>query len=235
MAEQKKLLTGMRLTPNADNTIEVYVKPSVMLDDYARQLVVSAQFHNPQRFEVKPLDPDQMVQYCRFIVYQRIQQVKGEKIQWYKLKDINVPEFLSQVLPSFGRVDYFEYGRLYMPNMHESFNPTIDIDQALTISGDLEFYKGTLRMHKDAFPRVKDGDFETMNCACDSAGMVLTTISVKSDIAVAHAAFLGFTQPKDSWFLNHLELRADRIDVIKRILLNSEEVRGIVESGRTDR
>lgn len=225
MENMEALFSVSGPTPVKQETIQVTLDPSLMVDDFAKAIVREAQRKAPLIFKEQPLDEEHMKQLCRAILKLRVDYVNQEKVDWRKMKLINIPDFIQMSISMVGSVIIKESGIRLIPY----YQPTADTDTYLTevkgklevdmtkvieYSKELEAYSEYLHMSKDAFPRAEEGNIDVMSTALISdyvRGLQRATHPADTYVA----AFLGFKLKEETTFQILYRINYDDIDYVK--------------------
>lgn len=215
---------GTTVTTSSYDQITVTINPEVMVDDYAAAVAADLQRRNPTRYAVinKQLKDkekgslDTLVpKYVRTLLAIRVESIKGSCPNWRQARELNIPPYIQYVLSQIGEVNDIDRGLKITP----SFEYEYDIQEALDISSIIEFFTADgVVLLKDAFPRSKQGDKETMSLAIidNYVKGIDRTHPAKSYITV----FLGMKLQEETNLRALYRIRYDDIDFVKSMLLN---------------
>lgn len=202
--------------------IDVVIDPTVMVDDYAKAFVAEVERIRPRLQERVQLTEEEMIKYCRFLLSQRVKNVLGKQIEWRSLKECYIPVFIQYVMTTVGIVRLLGEGLILQPQMKDE---KMTVDEALAISQKLAYFEKDLQMVKDAMPRSKDGDQDTMSCAL-IAGYVRAMKPVEHPVSTYAAAFLGFKIKEEMAFSMLYRVEYDDLNYIASALLRNKVVMG---------
>lgn len=218
-------LTGVKPTSVKLDTIYVKVQPEVMVDDYATAFVKECQRINPRRFEQAPISDEEMKKYCRYLLSQRIACIEDSCKDWRMLKNLYIPVFIQYAMSLVGVVDIKDKGLRLVPVMEEDESMTLE--EALDLSDRIGLFEHDVQVRKDAMPRSKDGDLDTMSCAL-IAGYIRSISAVDHPVATYVAAFMGFELQKEQAFQVLYRVQYDDLEFIRAALTHNHVVMGNV-------
>lgn len=215
---------GTTVTTSGYDQITVEIDPDVMIDDYSDAVVADLQRRNPTRYaainaqreelEKDPLDI-LVPRYVRILLAIRVESIKGSCPNWRQARELNIPPYIQYVLSQIGEVNDIDRGLKITP----SFDYEYDINEALEISSLIESFTGdSVVLLKDAFPRSRQGDKETMSLAIidNYVKGIDRTHPAKSYITV----FLGMKLKEETELRALYRIRYDDIDFVRSMLLN---------------
>lgn len=216
-------LSGTKPTSVPMETIHVDIDPDVMVADYARAFVREIRRLNPRRFEQAPISDEEMIKYCTYLLYQRVLSVVDECKHWRLLKNLWIPVFIQYAMRMVGRVEIKSQGLLLMPVM--SSEVSMSLEEALELSSRIGLYDQDVQMVRDAMPRGKDGDLDTMSCSL-IAGYVRSMKQVEHPVATYMAAFLGFKLQEEQAFEVLYRVQYDDLAFLQAALVADPVVMG---------
>lgn len=212
-------------TPVKQEEIVVTINPSLMVDDFAVAIVREAERKAPLIFKEQPLDVDEMKQLCRAILALRVAYVRNYRVDWRRMKLINIPDFIQLSISMVGQVIIKESGIKLTPDydfaddsnkfiIPADGQPGFDMDKILAWSHKLDAYSEYLHMTRDAFPRSTDGNLDVMSTALiNDYVRGLQRATHPADTYVS--AFLGFTLKQEVTFQILYRINYDDIDYVK--------------------
>lgn len=200
--------------------VEVAIDSQLMLSDYAKAYVSEFQRRNPVRAETVGLTDDELFYYFEGLIALRVQSVRGECKVWREAKQLLIPSWIEFTLSQIGEVVDVDRGLKLVP----VFQKDVDISKMLATSDKLRaFLPDGISLHKDAFPRSREGDAETMAMAI--LGSYVQSQSKDSHpISSYVAAFLGFKLKEEAAFKMLYRVRYDDVQFIRAMLLREEAV-----------
>ena len=215
---------GTTVTTSNFDTLTVSIDPSITIDDYSQAVVADLERRNPIRFsainaqlEGKGREPLAVLipQYIRILLSIRVQSINGSCPNWRQARELNIPPYIQYVLSQIGEVNDVDRGLKFTP----SYEYQYDIQEALEISSLIEiFSQDGVVLLKDAFPRSRQGDKETMSLVILNNYVMGIDRShpAKSYITV----FLGMKLKEETELKALYRIRYDDIDFVKSMLLS---------------
>lgn len=205
---------GTKPTSAQLEQIDVTINPSVMLGDFAKAYAAELHRRNPLRAEQANITETELSKYFAQIISLRVQYVYDQCRLWRQIKQLNIPSWMQYVLTLIGRVIDYDYGLKIMPY----FSEEVDLNFLLDVSLRLEAFKSDgVTMHKDAFPRSKDGDREMMTMAI-IGDYVQSMREISHPIYSYVNAFLGMKLQEEQAFKILYRVRYDDVDFIRQML-----------------
>lgn len=162
------------------------------------------------------LTPDELREYFRGLLAIRYEYITGDCPAWRLAKQLYVPQFLQAALAAIGEYVDVTSGRKFIPFYQlvetcreNRTNRTkgevqfaYDIDAMLKTSDKLAQFRGDgIRLLRDAFPRNREGDKETMTAIIGDDGLLWTVQPFQHEMLVNYAVFLGLGKSSEeaSW------------------------------------
>lgn len=98
-------------------TVVVQLTSSNILGNYARAFVKEAFRVNPLRAEQIKLEEQEVLDYCNYLLTQRVRAVQGQCHDWRKLKSLYIPSWIQYNLSMIGNVLLRDQGLRIVPEM----------------------------------------------------------------------------------------------------------------------
>jgi len=220
--ELEKVL-GTKVSTGALVDVQVYVDPQKVIKRYAE--ITAERLHrlNPERAKVTALSAEDLYEYYKFLLHSRVSYAGGAKLEYRRIRLLNVPTWMEFALNCVGVVVDRDYGIKFIPKWDES-EKVITLDQAFVTSDKLKFFeRDGLPIVNTALSKDPEGDLDTMSfCIVDN-----TVMGRKPDQHVVKsyvAAFLGH-KIIDTIALGWLyRIRYDDVNLIAEALMSSEAV-----------
>lgn len=211
---------GTKPTSAALEEICVEIDPNMMLNDYAKAYVNEFHRRNPARAAAVNVTEQELQMYFTGLLLIRIETVNGNCKHWREAKQLLIPSWIEFTLSQIGEVVDVDRGLRILPTMQGHY----DIEALLTVSEKLRYFTADgICLHRDAFPRDKAGDEETMTMAI--IGQYVYSQSKDSHpIASYVASFLGFKLLEETTFKMLYRVRYDDIKFIRSMLLREESI-----------
>lgn len=206
--------------PAKMETIKVQVNPEIMVDSYAEAFVKEGIRKNPLLAERVGLKNEEMKQYARFILKQRVLSVYGDCSLYRQLKPLYIPSYLQYAISMIGEVTIRHKGIHIVPVMEEE---VISIEEARAISDKIAAFEGTLQVVRDAMPRDPKGDVDTMSTAL-IADYAMSIEKVEHESSAYVASFLGFKLQEELAFKVLYRTQYDDLDYISSAILGRNEL-----------
>lgn len=221
--DQFNLDFGTKVSHPKLETIEVTINPDFILKDFALAYRNELHRRNPVRFEAIGLTEDELKKYFTGLLAIRVQSLSAEGCKdWRKAKALFIPSWVEFSLSMIGEVVDSKRGLKFTPVMQDC---DYDLSEMLGTSDKLQsFIADGVVLHRDAFPRSSEGDYETMSMAIID-GYVQSIDDKSHPIASYIAAFLGFTLKKETDFKMLYRIRYDDVEYIRTMLLAEETIR----------
>lgn len=199
-------------------SIEVKIDTALILEDFAKAYLKELNRRNPQRFEASSLTEESLNNYFVGLVKIRVLSIGNEGYKdWRKAKQLYIPSWIEFALSRIGKVRDNRRGLEFYPVME---NTDVNLDEMLGVSNELHaFVEDGIVLHKDAFPRKDEGDYEVMSMAIMD-GYVQSIDDKSHPVASYIAAFLGFSLKKEIDFKMLYRIRYDDTDFIRSALLS---------------
>lgn len=194
--------------------IEVELSAENLLGDYARGFVREAYRVNPLRAEQVDLKSEEVEEYAKYILSERVKCVKGECKDFRKLKSLYIPSYLQYNISMIGEVVIREKGIRLIPTCEPS---EMTLDQALVISNKIGAFEDDLQVVRDAMPREITGDRDVMSTAM-IAGYVRSMEKVQHVSATYVTAFLGMKLRQELAFATLYRVQYDDVAFIASAL-----------------
>jgi hypothetical protein len=201
-------------------TIVVEIDPTIMVDQYAEAFSKETYRVAPLIAERVKLTPEEMKNYSRFILLQRVLSVKGECTLFRKLKPLYIPSFLQYAISMVGEVDIRSKGLRLVPSFDEE---VITLEEALAISDKIKAFADYLQIVQDAMPRDAHGDVDVMSTAL-IAGYAMSIEKVEHESSAYVSAFLGFKLQEELAFRVLYRTQYDDIGYMTSAILSRKEL-----------
>jgi hypothetical protein len=218
--DYQNLNFGTKPTSALLETIVVQIDSELILKDFAKAYADELSRRNPTRAREVGLTEQELKDYFDGILAIRIESVEGYSPVWRQAKQLYIPSWIQFVISRVGEVIDTDRGLKIVPK----FAGKYDFDSLLVTSNRLRaFLSDGLALHKDAFPREREGDKDTMTMAIINGyvcGQVATTHPISSYVA----AFLGFKLREEIAFKMLYRVRYDDIKYIQAMILAEESL-----------
>lgn len=204
-------------------TIEVSINTELILADFAKAYLAELYRRNPLRAESAKITEEELQAYFDGLIKIRVLSlgINGCK-DWRAAKALFIPSWIEFSLSRIGEVIDNTRGLKFVPVLDDL---SYDFAKMLETSAKLQsFTADGVVLHKDAFPRGSEGDYETMSMAIID-GYVRSIDSKSHPVASYIAAFLGFTLKKETDFKLLYRIKYDDVDFIRTMLLAEESLR----------
>lgn len=226
--EFKKLNYGTKPTGAKMETVYVMLNPELMMKDFAVAYEGELYRRNPNLAQRSGLTSDDLYEYFVGILAIHIEHDnRGSIKDWRRAKEIYIPAWIQHTISMVGTyVDQIR-GLKFIPTLTDANGKAYpyDVSKMLKISEMLApFRVDGLKIFKDAFPRITEGDPEVMS-------MVIAESCVRSMTPDSHpassyvAAFLGFKLKEELAWVNLYRVKYDDISLIHEMLLREEVLR----------
>lgn len=199
-------------------TIEVVISAENLLGDYADAFLRECHLRQPLRVKEECPTQEELMEYCRFLLYQRVQSVNTYVPKFSRLKILAIPAFIQYCLETIGEVIKYDVGLTMVPVMEEKEDEIIQFEEAAAISKKLLAYRDVMVILEDAMPRSRSGNSEVMSTA-----MIAGHVRAQSKVTPASSyvsRFLGLKLRKELVFQILYRVKYDDTDYI-RVALNS--------------
>jgi hypothetical protein len=206
-------------TSAALQTIEVEIDPELIMKDYARVFTANLQRVNHDKFLDSGITQEKVFDYFKGILKIRVESVQNNCPNWRKAKALYIPAWVQFAISRVGEYIDRKRGLKFVPVYEEQYDLSSMLEFSITLSSWVE---DGIDMFKDAFPRDREGDPDTMSLAViDNYVKGINQVpSINSYIA----AFLGFKLKSDNNFAMLYRIRYDDVDFISSSLLNTREI-----------
>lgn len=211
---------GTKPTTVQLDTIEVKITDA-MVKGYAKAYLEELERRNPVRAQAVALTQDELESYFQGLIAIRVASIHGTLgTDWRVAKQLLIPSFIEYALTCIGTVLDQDKGLYLIPVCDYAY----DMNAMLGVSTRLRAFKADgILLHEDAFPRVKEGDPETMSMAILNE-YVYSMEKTAHPVASYVAGFLGFRLKEEAVFKALYRVRYDDISYIANRLLNDEKV-----------
>lgn len=211
---------GTKPTNGKLEVIKVQIDPDVMINDFGKAYAAELHRRNPLRAEQTNLTEEELTEYFTQILALRVQFIHDQCRVWRQIKQLNIPTWIQFTISQVGRLIDYDFGLKVIPEL----NHKIDLNFLLDVSTRLEAFKSDgVTMHKDAFPRSKDGDKDVMSMALIE-GFVYSRTKDAHPIQSYVNAFLGLKLIEEQTFKILYRVRYDDIDFIRSMLMSEESI-----------
>lgn len=201
-------------------TVEVEVNPEVLVDDYAIAFCREAYRVNPNRANQVNLSEQEVKDYFRFILMNRILYVQDRCQIWRKMKRLPIPVFLQYAIRQIGQVVVREQGITLTPVANFE---VITLEEAFVIGDKISAFENDLQIVFDAFPRDFTGNESVMGTAL-IAGYVRSIRKVDHVSDTYITAFLGMKLREEQAFQVIYRQQYDDLEFIYTALTNDRRI-----------
>lgn len=202
-------------------TVHAVVTADDMVKDYADAFVKEAWRVNPLRAEQVELTQEEMRNYAKFLLVERIKSVDGDCPDWRHLKRLYIPVFLQYALRMVGEVTLQDRGLRIIPVMDDM--TTISLNEAAEISDKVAAFSDDLQMVQDAMPRGYKGDVNVMSSAL-IAGYVRSIARVDHVSDAYICAFLGMKLQEEQLFGALYRIQYDDLEFIRSAIIHERRI-----------
>lgn len=207
--------TGVKL-----EKVIVTIDPSFMIGDFAQAYAAELNRRNPVRFNAIGLTKDDLNYYFTNLIVMRVESVRDQFKHWREAKALLIPSWIEFTMTCIGEVIDHDRGLDIIPECEGEY----DFAKMLEISSKLRsFQSDGVQLHRDAFPRTKDGDVDTMSMAI-IGDYVYSQSKDATPIFSYVAAYLGFKLKEEQSFKMLYRVRYDDVGYIRSMLLSEESV-----------
>jgi hypothetical protein len=172
--------------PSYFKTIDVLVQTQI-IDEWSKAEYRELEMIKPGLCRSLTLMEEDIINYNRFLLYQRVKSVAGDCKIWHRLKSLYITATIQMAISTVGVVDLYNIGRKFVPVV--DWEPEITIDEAEDISFSLSRFQDIVIMAQDAMPRGSEGDEHVMQMAV-IAGNVEAAFEGNDNVAAYLAHFL---------------------------------------------
>lgn len=197
--------------------LEVKVNPETLFRDYVIAFVQECENRHPERVDKVALAEEELFEYCRYLLSQRVAIVRHTVKAPGRLRDLFIPDFIQLCLESVGEVVSMELNVTILPKQTEC---KLDFDGAFQVSNKLYRWADLMRVRKDAMPRGSDGDVEVMSSIL--AEDHVWSMKDVHPTSVVVAAFLGLTVKKEIMVSSLWKAEYRNASAIRRAFLQRE-------------
>lgn len=209
---------GTKPTTGKLETVNVEIDPKIMINDFGAAYASELHRRNPLRADQTNLTSEELTEYFTQILALRVQYIHDECKVWRQIKQLNIPTWIQFVISQVGRLIDYDFGLKVIPQLDYQ----IDLNFLLNVSIRLEAFKSDgVTMHKDAFPRSKDGDKDVMSMALIE-GFVYSRTKDAHPLQSYVSAFLGLKLIEEQTFKILYRVRYDDVDFIRSMLMTEE-------------
>jgi hypothetical protein len=196
-------------------TVVVQITNQALFGNYAKAFVKEAFRLNPLRAEQIELSAQEVEDYCKYLLTQRIAAVEGNCPEWRKLKALYIPSWIQYNLSMIGIVVLRDRGLKLVPEMEEP--STMEYGEALKISEKIGMLIDDLQIVTDAMPRGDEGDVDVMSTAL-IAGYVRALFPVEHVASTYVTAFLGMKLKEEVAMRTLYRIQYDDLEFIASAL-----------------
>lgn len=190
--------------------IEVDLSSGELVENYGKAFVSEAIRKNPLKAEQVQLSADEVVEYCKYLLAQRVKCVEMNCPDFRKMKVLYIPAYIQYCLAMVGIVNLRDRGIQLVPVCNID---TIDFATALKISEKIGSFEDDLQIVQDAMPRDINGDRDVMSTAM-IAGYMRSLKAVEHVGATYAAAFMNMKLKQEAAFQALYEVQYDDIGYI---------------------
>lgn len=198
-------------------TVEVTIGGD-LLEDFGKAFVKEAWRKNPLRAEQVNLTPEEVQDYCDYLLTQRVKQIHDDCPDWRKLKNLYIPAFIQYNLSMIGLVILRDRGLKLIPTIEAS---KMSFEEALAISEKIGSFEDDLQIVKDAMPRSIEGDVDVMSTAL-IADYVRALKPVEHVASTYVTAFLGMRLKEEAAMAALYRVQYDDVAFIASALLTQK-------------
>lgn len=216
-----KLAEGIKPIPAQREIIEVEVSTNDLIRDYGRAFVLEAKRRNPLEADRQELTEQELLDYCDFLLYQRVQQVNDQDVPWRQLKLLYIPSFVQYCLTLIGRLEIRDLGITLIPVF--SGQPKLSLAEAKTISQKIAAFEDDLCVLQDAMPREVTGNQDVMTTVL-IAGYMRSMQKVTHLAATYVSAFLNLKLKQETVFASLFRIQYDDLDYIASALATTRGI-----------
>jgi len=200
--------------------VEIQVSADNLLGDYAKAFVSKCQHENTLRAGSVGLTPEEVMKYCEYLVFRRVQYVNGSVDGYGRLKSLAIPAFIQYCLENIGVVRIVDKG-LYMVPVYKA-KDIISFEEALAISDKIAQFEDETPILFDAMPRDQFGDPNVMTTAliADYVRGMEKSPPVTSYIV----AFLGLKLVKENVYSSLFRVVYDDMEFIRSALMRQHSL-----------
>lgn len=195
--------------------IVVEISKDNLMGGYGKAFVQEAYRVNPLRAEQIKLTPEEVEEYCNFLLTKRINSVHLNCPEFRKLKALYVPAWIEYNLQLIGRVDMYDIGLTIMPEIAEPSN--MSFEEAVVISDKIGQLIDDLQIVQDAMPRDIHGDVNVMSTAM-IAGYVRAIRKVDHVSFTYATRFLGLKLREEAAMRALYRVQYDDVNFIASVL-----------------
>lgn len=192
-----------------------------MFEDYSRSFLNEAMRKNPLLAERVELSIDELNEYIKYLIVQRVKCVEGTCTDYRKLKALAIPVWIQYNLAMIGEVIIRNKGIKLIPKL--GFNSDMKFEEALVVSQKIEMFIDDLQIVLDAMPRDNQGDHDVMMTSL-IAGYMRSIEEVGHPISTYVSAFLGFKLREEAAFKVLYRVQYDDIAYIASVLTYRREI-----------
>lgn len=208
-------------TPVPTDIIEVEVDTSVMLGGYAKAFIKEANRVHSSLLEREKLTEEEVLEYCDYLLDQRVKYVNDECNNWRMLKNMYIPSFIQYALTMVGNVLLRDRGIKIVPIKSE--HSKLSDEEAKEISDKIGAFIDDLQIVQDAMPRETNGDADVMTSAL-IAGYVTSMKPVGHVISTYITAFLGLKLKEELTFKVLYRVQYDDLNFIAQTLCSERRI-----------
>lgn len=196
-------------------TVVVKITSTALIENYAIAFVNEGWRVNPLRALQVDLTKEEVIEYAKYLLNERVKTVHYECKDWRKLKALYVPAWIQYSLSMVGKVYLRDIGIILDPEMSEEV--TYTYEDALKVSEKIGAFERDLQIFKDAMPRGEFGNKDVMSTALIADYM--RSIDKVDHVASTYvAAFLGFKLKEEQAFQAIYRVQYDDIAFITAAL-----------------
>lgn len=211
---------GTKPTTSDLDEIKVKIDPTLMLGDFAVAYEKELYRRNPTRAEQINLTAEELETYFKGIIAIRVKSVNSKVPDWRQAKELYIPTWIQFVISQIGQVIDTNRGLIITPVYEDSY----DISSMLDTSSRLRAFEvDGVSMHKDAFPRDKEGDQDMMTMAV-IGDYVKSMSETPHPIQSYVSAFIGAKLEEEAAFKVLYRVRYDDVKFIRAMLLHEESL-----------
>jgi hypothetical protein len=198
--------------------VEIEIDPQEILGNYAKAFVNECYRNAPELVERINFSEEEVINYCKFLMKQRVDCVHQECRIWGKLKALWIPTWIQYNLSMIGEVVMVDKGLDIIPVMKD--DKFITYQEAYEISQRIHYFRDYVQIVTDAMPRGIYGDKDVMTTAV-VANYVRAQSKVEHVAATYVTAFLNMKLKEEVAMAALYRVQYDDIEFIRAALTNA--------------
>lgn len=202
-------------------TLKVVISTENLTGAYGKAFVNECYRVNPLRAEQVKLTPDEVQQYCHYLMTKRIESINNDCPDFRKLKVLYIPSWIQYCLAMVGILVKRDIGLKIVPEME---NPsTMTFEEALVISEKIGAFEDDLQIVKDGMPRSDEGNEDVMSTAL-VADYVRAIKPVHHVASTYVTAFLGMKLREEMAFAVLYRVQYDDLEYISSVITAERKI-----------